>query len=271
MQKVFAFRLPEVSIGHPNAFYSWVNSHINPSTPVQETAIGTKNLERIYEKIIAEKNRQIHNFDYVSAQFFINDGKSLTHEQYTNWAMTHSLRCYVAEVREGLYKLSVVSTGLAYSVDSQLPIDITLFSFYSKQWFDGNEYHIQFAENDIEFSSTEVEIPINPFPLVDFVYQATKEVAKTNTQLVEEVSLKIREAVPYEEIEATVYCELMKALDNSKSFRGGFYDPLNLQFSLNCIPSKGGVIYFPYVSFSFGIRFSQVLSPIFIKNQYKPH
>ena len=39
MQKVFAFRLPDVSIGHPNAFYSWVNSHINPSTPVKETNI----------------------------------------------------------------------------------------------------------------------------------------------------------------------------------------------------------------------------------------
>lgn len=264
MQKVFAFRLPDVSIGHPNAFYSWVNSHINPSTPVKETNISTKNLEEIFNRITAEKNRQIHNYDYVSAQFFVNDQQAFTHEQYTNWAMTHSLRCLVAEVREGLYKLSVVSTGLGYSIDSQLPIDIPLFSFYSKQWFDGNEYHIQFADNEVEFSSTELEIPINPFPLVDFDYQATKEVSKNNQQLVEEVALKIRDVIPYEDVEDCVYRDLLTALKHSKDFRGGFYEPLNLRVSISCIPVKGGTTYFPYVTFSFGIRFSQVLSPIFI-------
>lgn len=264
MQKIFAFRLPDVSIGHPNAFYSWVNSHINPSTPVKETNISTKNLEDIFNRITAEKNRQIHNYDYVSAQFFVNDQQTFTYEQYTNWAMTHSSRCLVAEVREGLYKLTVVSTGLGYSIDSHLPIDIPLFSFYSKQWFDGKEYHIQFADNDSEFTSTELEIPINPFPLVDFDYQATKEVNKTNQQLAEEVALKIREVIPYEDVEDYVYRDLLSALEHSKEFRGGFYEPLNLRVSISSIPVKGGTIYFPFATFSFGTRFSQVLSPIFI-------
>lgn len=241
-----------------------MNSHINPSTPVKETNISTKNLEDIFNRITAEKNRQIHNYDYVSAQFFVNDQQTFTYEQYTNWAMTHSSRCLVAEVREGLYKLTVVSTGLGYSIDSHLPIDIPLFSFYSKQWFDGKEYHIQFADNDSEFTSTELEIPINPFPLVDFDYQATKEVNKTNQQLAEEVALKIREVIPYEDVEDYVYRDLLSALEHSKEFRGGFYEPLNLRVSISSIPVKGGTIYFPFATFSFGTRFSQVLSPIFI-------